>query len=149
MGYPRQSEHETVVIKNNSVKFSRNRVIRSQKPGSQKPKQPPLTPPPPRPPLFPVQEDQSALTTEDRTITGNEVPCRFPCPTFPDNLQPVFENILPCIVAKCGHFRAGKGLQIANQDLKWSFPEIGLSLFIEMLSVGSKKGVIGDQNSLR
>jgi hypothetical protein len=58
-------------------------------------------------------------------------------------LQPVFEEIPPCIVAKCGHFRVVKGYQIAYQGLKWPFPKIRLPLFIEMLPAGSEKGVIG------
>jgi hypothetical protein len=45
-------------------------------------------------------------------------PGPFSRPFFPDSPQPVFENILPCIVAKCGHFRVVKRCQIANQEPK-------------------------------
>ena len=88
------------------------------KPGNRRPKTASVDSTPPRPPLFLVQEDQSALTTEVWTPRRKRGTLPFPCPTFPDSLQPVFENILPCIVAKCGHFRAVKVHQIVNHGLK-------------------------------
>ena len=73
---------------------------------------------PPGHPGFPVQEELSLLTTEDRIITKREVPCRFPDPLFWIAPQSVFGNILSCIVAKYGHFRKRDGLLIANRRLK-------------------------------
>jgi hypothetical protein len=61
-------------------------------------------------------------------------------------LQSVFPNIGRCIVAKCGLFRARTGCQIANQRIKWPFPEIRVLLFAEKLSVGPRERAIGGQN---
>jgi hypothetical protein len=58
-------------------------------------------------------------------------------------LQPVFPDICHCIVAKCGHFSAQKGIQIANTRLKWPFPGIRVRLFDEKLSVGPPEEAIG------
>jgi hypothetical protein len=52
-------------------------------------------------------------------------------------------EIVPRFVAKSGYFPAWEGRQNPNQGAKWRFPEIRVLFFIEMLSYGPKKGVIG------
>jgi hypothetical protein len=54
----------------------------------------------------------------------------------------------PCIVAKCGHFRARKRHQTADMRWKWLVPEIAVPLFTEMLPYVPPGWATGGQNDL-
>jgi hypothetical protein len=59
------------------------------------------------------------------------------------------QEIGPCIVAKCGHFRARKWQVSGYPGVKWTNPETIVWFFAELLSNMPEKGAIRSDFGLR